>query len=466
MHKLFAKACLALFVILHSVITHADDAICASAALQNPNSIDGGMGGTGAPANGGIGGTGMIANGGVGGTGIDGGVGGTGIDGGIGGTGIIEENTQGGVAIVGVVTGFASICVGGEEVHYVESTPVFDNGKPAKLAHLAVGKMVMVRAERVNGRLNASQIGMFDAVAGPASKVDVARKQMQVMGQIVRLNQSTAQTMGQVSTGANVRVSGHRLENGEIVATRVDIVNASSAVSTLGLVREITKDSFSVNGTRIVAENKALFNQLQVGSELRVVGTWDGKQMKAERLEVDPIKHQIDHAESAIIEGFVGATSVNKLGVFGTALKFTQGKNSLIDKSRAMKIELRRDKSGDWVADKVEPRRGKLFGADAGLNNAKASEKDQKKFEEVAAKERSENGGSSSNSSSSSGSGSSSSQHGSESGHGSSGGSDRSTSGGSSRGGSSNGGSSSGGGSGGERGSSSGSGSSGSGKSK
>ena len=75
--------------------------------------------------------------------------------GGFGGTGdavatsLLPKDTQGGVAIIGVVTGFASICVNGEEVFYDESTPVYDNGMAARLSSLATGKMVMLKADRV-----------------------------------------------------------------------------------------------------------------------------------------------------------------------------------------------------------------------------------------------------------------------------------------------------------------------------
>ena len=77
----------------------------------------------------GIGGTGDVA--------LKPGIGGTGIDnGGIGGTGI-----------VGVITGFASICVNGVEVHYDESMPVNDNGQTVKTGVLALGQVVVVKAK-------------------------------------------------------------------------------------------------------------------------------------------------------------------------------------------------------------------------------------------------------------------------------------------------------------------------------
>src|SRR5690349_21550179 len=97
----------------------------------------GGTGGTGV-APGGMGGTGISTdNGGMGGTGAPlkkhpGGIGGTGaVAGGVGGTGIGSESDNGGIGgtgIVGTITGFASICVNGLEVHFNNDVPVSENG--------------------------------------------------------------------------------------------------------------------------------------------------------------------------------------------------------------------------------------------------------------------------------------------------------------------------------------------------
>ena len=138
----------ALIVLLGALLALPAQAqnVCATkASLVNPMTVEpSGLGGTGAPVKalvdtvkgvwrsalnlvgvrtaedpGGIGGTGVTAHGekGLGGTGIIAGDPGTG--GGIGGTGI-----------VGVISGFASICVNDVEVHFDANTPVLDNGKP------------------------------------------------------------------------------------------------------------------------------------------------------------------------------------------------------------------------------------------------------------------------------------------------------------------------------------------------
>ena len=380
--------------------------VCSSASTINPNILDSGMGGTGAVANSGIGGTGAVANSGIGGTGAvansgmggtgvtndnglggtgmtaDGGMGGTGITtgistehGGIGGTGdavttsLLPQDRQGGVAIIGVVTGFASICVNGQEVFYDKNTPVYDNGMAAKLSSLATGKMVILKADKVGGQLHARSIGLFDAVAGPVERIDSKLNQMQVMGQTVRLNQNTMQQIKDLSPNASVRVSGHRLDNGEIVATRVDIGKIDGA-STIGLVTSLDHDSMVVNGTRIHIvntniTNKNGFDKIKVGNEVRVSGVWDGRAMKADRVESQPITNSINRADSAIVEGYVRLGHENTMHLDGTEIQASQGNTpySGIEKShgKVVKIEMRRDNKGQWVYDKLEQRSGKLF---------------------------------------------------------------------------------------------------------
>lgn len=100
--------------------------MAAVSPIAAANPCDGGgIGGTGIRSDrsiGGIGGTGIAPNRGIGGTGIKP------ESGGIGGTGI-QANGIGGTGIVGVITGFGSICVNNLEVNYFSNTPVDLDGK-------------------------------------------------------------------------------------------------------------------------------------------------------------------------------------------------------------------------------------------------------------------------------------------------------------------------------------------------
>lgn len=349
---MFNRTLILLIALLVSTAANAADSICNTASQVNPNRLEGGIGGTGAPENSGIGGTGIIEHGGIGGTGITGDY-----------SELLPDNNQGGIAIMGVVTGFASICVNGEEVHYNNATPVFDNGKPTKLGHLAVGKTVMLKADRVNGRLNARAIGMYDAVAGPIGRMDIARQQLQVMGQTVRLNQAVMQQVNALPSNANVRVSGHRLESGEVVATRVDIAQ-SPAATTMGTVTEVSSQRITVNGTQVNVSDLKLRGQLNVGSEVRVSGDWSGKALNAKQIDIQPTQRLIQRADQAILEGYVQRDGNANIKLSGITLSQKQqavetSKNQ--SKEQLVKVELKRNEHGGWIADKVEERKGRMF---------------------------------------------------------------------------------------------------------
>ena len=94
----------------------------------------------------GMGGTGRSKDeDGIGGTGRS-----TGSEG-IGGTGRSPAESGSGSArdfgFIGVIAGFASICVNGQEIHFDPATAIQIDGKAASAAQLSLGQMVSVAAE-------------------------------------------------------------------------------------------------------------------------------------------------------------------------------------------------------------------------------------------------------------------------------------------------------------------------------
>ena len=159
-----------------------------------------------------------------------GGMGGTGMraDGGIGGTGIRAE---GDVGIIGVITGFGSICVNGIEVQYEPGTPVSAGGSPVPASALALGQLVAVRAVGSGLQARARDIQILDAVVGRAASVDPATGALQVAGQRVQLAASTVLAPGLVGDllGQNLRVSGLWRADGILAATRIERAPADVA---------------------------------------------------------------------------------------------------------------------------------------------------------------------------------------------------------------------------------------------
>jgi uncharacterized protein DUF5666 len=256
----------------------------------------GGIGGTGVRAEGGIGGTGARAEGGIGGTGAvaGDGIGGTGAmaGDGIGGTGAIAGDELG---VVGVITGFGSICVNGVEVHYDSTTPVTVNGQPGAANALALGQTVAVRAVGSGAEARARTISVLDAAVGPVTAVDRAAGTLHVVGQSVRLGATTVfgpglsrEAVRGASAGEMLRVSGLRLADGTIAATRVDRA-APGAALVYGPLDLDANGAPRVGGAHIEATDAAMRALAAARGPVLVAGRAEGGRMVAEQIVADPL---------------------------------------------------------------------------------------------------------------------------------------------------------------------------------
>jgi hypothetical protein len=149
---------------------------------------------------------------------------------GIGGTGgparpQVADRGIGGTGVVGVVTGFASICVDGLEVRFDKTVPVTINGAATTSAQLRVGQLVVVNAgsppAEPNSPMQALAIAVRYEVSGPIEAVDVKSGSMMVAGQTVMVLPSTW-VAGRFDVGNWATVSGLRQPDGTIVASRLD----------------------------------------------------------------------------------------------------------------------------------------------------------------------------------------------------------------------------------------------------
>jgi hypothetical protein len=246
--------------------------VAVAASVASSCLMPGGIGGTGVSPNSGIGGTGVTPDSGIGGTGVtaDGGIGGTGVtaDGGIGGTGMRADAD---LSLIGVVTGFGSICVNGVEVHYDASTPVTLDGEPSSPGALAIGHVVALRAFGNGVEARARAVDIYSAAVGRVTAIERSDNSLQVLGQAVRTESWTmvgpglaGPALADVGIGEPLRVSGLRRADGTIVATRIE--RAPSAKESTGAPPDATKferGAFIVQG--YVADVSA-------GGEVRVAG--------------------------------------------------------------------------------------------------------------------------------------------------------------------------------------------------
>jgi hypothetical protein len=292
-----------------------------ASGLQFP----GGIGGTGAKT-GGVGGTGIHAeNGGVGGTGAPlqqrpGGTGGTGAvaagvdgtiinrgNGGVGGTGapILGPGGGGGTGIVGTITGFASICVNGMEVHFGKDVPVSENGVAASSAHLAIGQVVAVEAFATKQGLRAGRISILNVYEGPLTALPTASAPLRVMGQPVRLAMGARVAEG-LRPGEPVRVSGLRDANGEVVASRIERAPGLREASAIGSI----DPAGSLQGLK-------LGSRVAPAQEVLVRGQWSGRQLEVAQSRPDPSLPFAGRVHEAVIEGLVQSRQDRHLVVAG-----------------------------------------------------------------------------------------------------------------------------------------------------
>jgi hypothetical protein len=154
-------------------------------------------------------------------------------DRGIGGTGApapiqTADRGIGGTGIIGVITGFASICLGGQEVGYDPALPVLIDGQPGTPAELRAGQLALVDASGPEAGLQARRVLIRHEVTGPVQSSFAAgapdapgSRMLRVAGQRVAV---ASATLGDTAppVGAWVAVSGFRDPDGIIRATRID----------------------------------------------------------------------------------------------------------------------------------------------------------------------------------------------------------------------------------------------------
>ena len=312
-------------------------AITANAAVCDlPSSGVGGTGHSGESSGGsGVGGTGHSGDSsedsGVGGTGViyrhGSGTGGTGsplnMDGqvsktsdngsGVGGIGLNPDTPLD--IVVGKITGFASICVNGVEIHYAKSTPVDIEGKGVSAtSDLRIGQTVIAHVSGMGNEVNANTINVVYPVIGPVSGLNIDNGRIEVLGQPVVLSSDLIPHIKNVKLGEFVRVSGFAKSNGDIIATRVDVSKPVTPI-VKGVVTQINENSFKINNLTIESNDVAA---VTVGSRVQISGNPTG----VGRTLVEPIVQEnsglVLNAGVAIsVEGFVSANSQNPSIIVG-----------------------------------------------------------------------------------------------------------------------------------------------------
>lgn len=236
---------------------------------------------------------------------------------GIGGTGI-DNGGMGGTGIVGVVTGFASVCVNGVEVHFDRHTEVVADGQRVSTRELAIGQLVAVRAQGDGDEVAAQRIAVMHAAIGPVSRVDAQNGTLETLGQSVRA--AYPDDLASLKSGDWVQISGLRSATGEILATRIAPVPPRSQAQLSGLVENADSGGFRIQGARVDVRNLSAPLRSAEGNEVSVRGQWDGGVLRAESLDVEPTRAQLGRVDRVVIEGLVHGVRGQEYSVGGRSL--------------------------------------------------------------------------------------------------------------------------------------------------
>ncbi|MBI4740831.1 MAG: hypothetical protein HY777_04575 [Betaproteobacteria bacterium] len=236
--------------------------------LNRPNGIDG------------IGGTGRGKD--------EDGIGGTGRGGdsdGVGGTGRRLPEAGSELGFVGVIAGFASICVNGQEIHYGPETAITIDGRAGKAAQLDLGQMVSVAAGTRQGEHHASRIDVYNTLSGPLQAIGPGGE-LRILGQTLYAAGNTVDLAG-LAVGDHLTANGSRQPGGDIMLTRLEPAPGRDEVSLAGPVTQVDGATFKIFDLTIRAGAVSAPTP-RLGQEVFVRGKLVAGTLEADTVTIDP----------------------------------------------------------------------------------------------------------------------------------------------------------------------------------
>ncbi|NGM21654.1 hypothetical protein G3576_16645 [Roseomonas stagni] len=244
-------------------------------------------------------------------------------DRGIGGTGRPAalaggDRGIGGTGVIGVVTGFASICVNGIAVeHDSHGRPVPRDGGFGPEAPLRAGQVVVIRAAGEGAVLRAEQVAVRQEVVGPVTATRpgglVVAGRPLAFAPALRGGQDWA-------PGTWIAVSGLARPDGVIEATRIDPAEPGRAL--LRGVVERDAAGLRIGPVRLEAGGTG---GLVIGVPVVATGTWHDGRLRLDGIEpdltlVDPLRRFGPETRRLLVEAFVGGSEGLRLGPGGAVL--------------------------------------------------------------------------------------------------------------------------------------------------
>ena len=255
------------------------------------------------------------------------GLGGTGVvptDEGVGGTGMTaggDDDGIGGTGILGTITGFGSILANGLKIEYDDGTPLEIAGQPASAGELAIGQVATIEADRIGTQLRARRISIRFEVTGPLGSFDLARGELSLLGQTVKLGTGALvydRARGQhvsasdLRVGDFIRVSGLRRGDGVIVASLLERGPPEREVRLAGPLSRVESGALRVAGLRLGFLPE--MSDLVPGQRVVVAGRWDRGKLRSVRVRPEPEALFSGRFEEISVEGY--ATDQERDGLF------------------------------------------------------------------------------------------------------------------------------------------------------
>lgn len=230
-------------------------------------------------------------------------------DGGIGGTGIFAE-----------ITSVSPLKVAGCNVVVGQDVKVIDDFSELKVRDLKVGQFVYMTANIKENQLFTNHIVMQHLLEGPVTKV-IDDNSIEVMGQVVQLTDH--KTHFHINSKAivehdYVKVSGLRLNDGSITATRVDVFKTIALAGVTGKL-ELIGSNYFIGGVTVAGKPEAKL----VGNKILAIGKWNGSGL--ENVRFKNLNHETQYKVSFVAttgvvskndEGYIQLLDDSKL--FGT----------------------------------------------------------------------------------------------------------------------------------------------------
>lgn len=159
----------------------------------------------------------------------------------------------------GTITGFGSVIVNGVRFDTGSTTFTID-GSSGTQSDLSVGDVVVVR-----GTINADgtspvadSVTFDDAVQGPVSAIDPVAQTIVVLDQLVYIDADTSfddsigpASLDGLSVTDFVEVSGFRLADGSISATRIELQEVGDGLEITGVISNVAGTMFDINGLAV-----------------------------------------------------------------------------------------------------------------------------------------------------------------------------------------------------------------------